>query len=462
MRKLEEKTIIFGTGKYYKNREKSLSGVCIIAFLDNSPDKQGTVFDNKYIYSPEYVNKLDYDRIILMSSYHESMKKQLLGLGIPLEKIWNYDEYMSHRYRCKMEIYGKDPDFFSEGKRMLFISNTIDYSGAPIACVYACQALKKRGYRVAILSPIADERMVEEVIDRGITVLIYRYLLNCKQDDIWFVRLFDSVIVNTFSMISVVDSVSLYIKPTIWIHEANAFYSSKDRDRDSERLKKANIKVVSTLADNNFKKHFPGIDTSLMAYGISEDVKIDLDYSPADNIISIGIIGDICKRKGQLEFVKSLNRLSDEYLRRLEVKIIGSVSNKEYGDELFEEIKNKDYIYVLGRKTRNEMSDVYKDIDVVAVPSEDDPLPIVATEGMMYGKVCMVSDRTGTADYIRDKENGLIIKYGDEDDIRNQIIWLLNNLDKYRDMARRSRRIYEENFSLDSFADRLEELFKER
>ncbi len=458
---MKEKIVVFGTGKYYQNRKKRLDDYDVVAFLDNSIDKQGNYLDGKLIYKPDDVLKIEYDYIFLMSLSQEEMRNQLIAIGVSSDLIWDLDEFIYFKNKNKAEIYGSNLSFFEKGKHILFISNDINYTGAPIACVYACQALQNRGYKVAILSHVGDERLIGEIIEKGITVIKYNNIRISRPGDLWFLRLFDIIVINTYAMLAVVDSVAFYTKPIVWIHEAKEFYRIADRLQDITRLKKANVKVVSKIAQRHFNQYFPEINTEILTYGISENEYIlSKKTSKKNNKLVIGIVGGINKRKGQLEFIRAIGGLPNKYLCQLNIMVIGVLSNDSYSHEFRTYISNVDFVEFLGRKSRKEMTKVYSKLDVVAVPSEDDPLPITATEGMMYGKICMVSERTGTADYIKDKENGLIIKYGDENDIRRKVIWLLDNQDKIYEIGKKSRDLYERHFSLDSFADQFEEYLR--
>ena len=110
----------------------------------------------------------------------------------------------------------------------------------------------------------------------------------------------------------------------------------------------------------------------------------------------------------------------------------------------------------MGKLNRSEMYETYGKIDVVVCPSLEDSLPIVVTEGMMYGKTCIVSDKTGSARYIRNRENGLICKAGDPGDLCRQMRWVIHNREKLVAIGKKARRIYEQNFDIEIFGRRLE------
>ena len=87
------KYLIFGTGEYYSRYKKWFEKEEIAALIDNAPEKQGTCQDEIQILSPEQGVQLDYDRIMILSVYVKEMKRQLVELEVPLEKIYHYYDF---------------------------------------------------------------------------------------------------------------------------------------------------------------------------------------------------------------------------------------------------------------------------------------------------------------------------------------------------------------------------------
>jgi glycosyltransferase involved in cell wall biosynthesis len=88
-------------------------------------------------------------------------------------------------------------------------------------------------------------------------------------------------------------------------------------------------------------------------------------------------------------------------------------------------------------------------------------MSIVITEAMMYAKPSITTDATGVSDYIEDGVNGLICKAGDADDLREKMEWMILNRDKLGQIGLNARHIYEQYFTMDKFADRLEAVIDE-
>ena len=116
---------------------------------------------------------------------------------------------------------------------------------------------------------------------------------------------------------------------------------------------------------------------------------------------------------------------------------------------------------MLGVLTREKIYKAFSQIDVVVCTSFEDPLPIVMTEGMMFGKTCIATDNTGTADYIRDGENGFVVPAGNCKALKEKMEWVIQNQDKLEGIGRKARETYKKYFTMDVFAENLEKAITE-
>lgn len=110
----------------------------------------------------------------------------------------------------------------------------------------------------------------------------------------------------------------------------------------------------------------------------------------------------------------------------------------------------------MGGLSRSEIHERYGEIDVVVCPSREETASIVVTEGMMYGKVCIVSEVAGMAAYIEDGENGIICESENHVNLCDKMKWVIKNRKNLQTMGKRARETYEKYFSMESFGERLE------
>ena len=79
----------------------------------------------------------------------------------------------------------------------------------------------------------------------------------------------------------------------------------------------------------------------------------------------------------------------------------------------------------------------------------------------MHGKVCITTNATGIADYIKDGENGFVCEAGDAEALCEKMVYLLNHKEQCRRLGENARKTYEKFFSMGEFGKRLEQTLLE-
>ncbi len=464
--------IIWGTGKYYINRKEELTEylqkekIEVVAFCDNNTELWDKQFEGIRVVSPETINKIHFDAVLIMSTYVKEIELQLLQLGIGHAEILFWEVFRGRMRQRKKTIYcGKQISKKHEGKQILIISVSLGYAGGQLAAVYTARVLQDRKYDVVLAASCGEDSFIKEAVKQGITVVIYPSLpYICEKDSDWL-KQFDIVIVNTFPML-----VSAYgcamIKPTIWwIHEAMEYYGqemSKPWNRvEKDKLSRLNIYAVSSLAKENFDVFSPGQVKGILPYGIPDVAQKNASIKQKKSKIIFAIIGDVCDRKAQDIFVDAACQLS--YTEQAEFWIIGKLHDDAFGKRIKEKVSDMPYIRLWGVLTREKIYDVLREIDVVVCVSREDPLPIVVTEGMMFGKICIISDKTGSVDYIHDGTNGFVVPANDIKTLKEKMGWIVRNYnsDSIQNMGICARETYEKYFTMDIFGDHFEKIINE-
>lgn len=461
------KLVIFGIGQYFLNRKEQLFQVCedaeIVCYIDNKAD-ESTIFEGKKVLKPCQLINVVYDKILLMSKSYLEMRAQLITLGYLKESIWTWDQFLCEMSHGKFQFFcGEYND--KKDKSLLIISTDLGYNGGSIAAVYAAMELSNR-YKVVLAAPRGDMKFVREMAANGISILICPAIPYLGKEEIYVIKKFDMIIVNVFQMLPVVCQVSKLRPALWWIHEPSDMY----RDTldhfspflDQNSFRKVNIRAVSNVPKENFNSYFPNRIQKTLAYGIPDQCTINTS-SKAKQSFVFAIIGGLVPRKAQDVFIKAIDLIHREMQTTMNIEywIIGGISEIGYGAQIQEMSKINAQIKIKGKLTRDEIAKAYQEIDVVVCPSYEDPLPIVMTEGMMYGKVCIASDVTGTAVFIKDGVNGLICKAGDAENLAFKMQWVIEHPDKLDDIRGNARKTYEENFTMEKFGQRLEEAIHE-
>lgn len=448
--------LIFGTGLYYKNRKQAFINDEIIAFVDNDESKRKKTLDGCPIISPLEINSMEYDYICLMAKgeFVEQMRLQLEQLRVPYERIVDFFEFGMINNGAKLSFYYGKKCTFSGIKKVLLLSHELSYSGAPLVLFYVARILRKRGYSVTVLS-LKDGELRMDFINEGVIVGIQED--NRRFDPFLneWMQQFDLVWGNTVTYYYWISTFNRSGKPFIWwLHESFEAYEWLGAERMPKKVEKnINIYAVGKLALAAARKYIPDANMKSLLYGAPDFCSDVNTIKPRENEgkVIFGIIGTLCPRKAQDIFLDAIELLAKEERKKAEFWIIGNVLNESYFDaiktrmELIEEIK------ILGSFNRQEMRQIYSDLDVIVCPSREDPMPVVVTEAMIMSKPSIVSDMTGTVSLIEEKVNGLVCKNEDPLDLAEKMRWVLNNQKCLTEIGKNARLLYEENFSMDIF-----------
>ena len=455
------KIVIFGVGRFYQERKAWIpADIEVAAFLDNNSKLQGQYIENRIIVSPCEVSRLSYDKIVLMSVSEESMKSQLIELGVKEESIWYWERLVSEAYHgtFKLHCAVRNP-IKGYKKKILIISTALDYNGGTIAAVYAAKALQERGNNVLLAAPRGNKDFINEITEGGINLALCPALPYLHKEEIFLIDQFDAVLVNVFQMLLCAYEISK-IKPVMWwIHEPEGLYKRTltrfQKYINQNEKSTIDIYAVSNIAKRNFNLYFPDRIKETFSYGIPDENDGKILKGKTEELI-FAIVGNVCPRKAQDVFVKAARLLNAVEKGKVQFWIIGFAGTDEYSNQIREMAAEDETLKIKGLFTRQKMEEAYKSVNVLVCPSLEDPLPIVATESMMWGKPCIVSDGTGTEQYIEDGKNGFICRTGDTEDLCEKMRWIIHNQEKLPEIGRKAREIYEAHFSMESFGERLE------
>ena len=160
-------------------------------------------------------------------------------------------------------------------------------------------------------------------------------------------------------------------------------------------------------------------------------------------------------RKGTDIFVNAAkkNAISDN----VEYWIIGSdmYAPENYLNEINLLIGDRKDIKLKGEYTREQMKAVMMCIDVIVVPSREDPLPITMTEALMNSSVAIMSDRIGNSIYIESGKNGFVFESENIDELADIISYVITHWDKMQSVKKEARKTYENIFTMEKFASNL-------
>jgi glycosyltransferase involved in cell wall biosynthesis len=229
------------------------------------------------------------------------------------------------------------------------------------------------------------------------------------------------------------------------------------RYADENCFEDIHILAVSDIARNNFHRYFPDVNVGILTYGIPDEAA-EASGSKEKERFVFAVIGSIELLKAQDIFIEAADKLNCE---EAEFWIIGKNHQDDYCKRVCAMADGNPAIRFLGVMTREQMNEIYQEIDVVVCASREETMSVTTTEGMMYGKNCIVSDHAGMADYVDNGKNGFVFESGNSDDLCAKMRWCVENRDKLETIGRNARNTYEEFFTIEKFGERLEKIVEE-
>lgn len=455
------KIAIFGCGYIYSQYKDLISNSDeIVAIIDNDVTKHATEIDGVMrIYPREYAS-IQMDFVIIMSDAAIEMKTQLIRCGCPEKIIVHYKDYFGNILGEK-KIYSADSEC-KKDKRLLIISNELGYHGGPIVAMRTAKCAKEIGYDVTIAAPKGQKKFIKELNDNGIDVVIQEWLMHASWKNLQWVKDFDAIIVNTYPMIKCAIEISKHRNVIFWLHESVESYYELEfwhgDIRDGLRNKALKIYAVTRRASENFYRFYDDVvKVEIFSLAI-EDWKTHSDLDMKKSNLVYAVIGGLCKTKGQDIFLNALKKNSDRMNNKY--LFVGKVEKNEFTESVKNDLFYDENVILLGERTQKEIQQILYYVDIVAVPSRAESFSMVAAESMMMGKVCIISDDCGIADYITDKKNGLIFRSGSVDSLGEVMIWCNNHKEELSEIGKNARMVYEQNFTIETHKKRLEEILK--
>lgn len=448
--------IIFGLGKIYRDNMHLLPPQEeIVAYMDNNEELYGQWIDNVEVVSPMDIADYKYDKVVIMSSYANEIKQQLLHLGVDEDRIAYGLQYIYERktYCIPQSI------LLEKRKKILIVTSNLGYHGGAMVCIFLANALLEKGYSVTIVAPIGDAAFIKEYSQKGIQLEVLEGLPYAKAKNIGWISKFDLVIANTYPMILLALEISEKVKTVLWLHESkNVYAEMKFWQSDvKQKLIKTKLKIyaVSEMARDNFCEEvgYQKEQVTIFEYGIPS---VPEKCADRDESVTFAVIGTIFPLKQQKLFIDAVEQLNEQQQNHNRFWIIGKIADTEYARKILEQIENKPCIQYLGEKSQKELSELYDKIDVIVVCSKQESLPIVVVEAFMRGKACIVCDNTGMSQYITDRVNGYIYQTNKAEELAAAMQYFLENKKVIREMGKHARKVYEERFSLETFKMRLQ------
>lgn len=337
----------------------------------------------------------------------------------------------------------------------IMITNGMGYGGAPFVLLEAARIYKKNGYKVIIFTEFYGE-LIKICKNQNIEVwiapkgnrLLKKLALKSK---------FTFAFVNTIVMYKWIQVFNSMKIPTIWwLHESDT-YIDMLRDKLPQTVpENIHVLTVSQRTVLALKKNNIAYETHMLYYGLEKLTFAKKNNIHVSNEYKFLVIGAISKRKNQIFSIKAFECLPDKIKKNSKIIFVGTPLSEddEYYVEFLSKIKEHSRIEYIPKVQRNQISQLYSNINALICCSIDDPLPVVVTECLMFGKTVIVSSGAGQYSLIVDGYNGYLYKTNELEELCEKMIKAYKNRDNIS-MKKNAIDTYMTNFTNEIFEHKL-------
>lgn len=289
-------------------------------------------------------------------------------------------------------------------KKILLVSHCLGVTGAPTSLLRHAKYLLEAGYLVAVWT-YEDGILRGEFERLGLNVELVSGKLDALEEKVRANRnQFDFVLCNTIVTWKCALAWQRAQVPVVWfiretalldlwyvknIPFAHAFkhfrnlFCPSEYAADVIRLYNKNVRVINNSTNDEFR-----------------------GYAPLVAHTRFGYIGSI-------KWTKGVNLLIEAFLGVLDSHPNATLSlagdlNGPLAKELLAKTKGVPNIMWLGEVTGEEKKRFFDSIDVLCVPSLDEPFGLTVVEGAMHGKALVVTDRTGANSFVEDNAHAIV------------------------------------------------------
>lgn len=234
------------------------------------------------------------------------------------------------------------------------------------------------------------------------------------------------------------------------------FFLKKNFDKILASSKK--IVFVSETARRFFVSQYSGMDkkTIFIPQCIEDSVYLlNKDFTKLNFIC----IGTVCHRKNQFSILQALYLLLQKRILKNDdftIAFVGDGSELQHCKEFVQEKELKGVTFY---GTQSDVVYYLNQSNCFILASHDEGLPTVAIEALRAGLPLVLSNVGGCGELI--KGNGILIKDGSVEEIMCGIQYMFENRTKMFDMAKKSRLIYQETYTIDIMIDRYSKLINQ-
>ena len=180
------------------------------------------------------------------------------------------------------------------------------------------------------------------------------------------------------------------------------------------------------------------------SYGVNlKDFQYCHKQKNENEVVNFVFTGKIEAAKGVVYLIKAFDRLAEKR-NDFKLYLVGanSMDNQEF--------LSRDYIQNVGYLNKEQLIELYKDMDVFVLPSLWEGKSLSAMEALASGMCLIVSESSGIDEVVRESEAGKVVPAQDETALLSAVEWVLMHKDQISVMSEHARTAVE-NCSWDDY-----------
>jgi glycosyltransferase involved in cell wall biosynthesis len=162
----------------------------------------------------------------------------------------------------------------------------------------------------------------------------------------------------------------------------------------------------------------------------------------SNGVLKLICVGRLIERKGQIYLIRAARQLLDEG-HEVQVDIVGTGHLEQYYTKQARDLELDGTVRFRGYVPREQIPACYNQADVFVLASFNEGMSVSTLEAMASSLPVVVTRTGGIHDLVKERENGFVFDYGDQDALVEHLRYFAQNPERIRLMGRKSRTVAE-------------------
>lgn len=156
--------------------------------------------------------------------------------------------------------------------------------------------------------------------------------------------------------------------------------------------------------------------------------------------VRLAFVGRLSPQKDLLTLLEALKDLPPETAGQWTLDVIGDGPERRRLEQHAARLGLEGRVDFRGWMSREQVRDVYREVDFFVLPSRDEGMPNVVLEAMASGLPIIASRIRGNVDLVESEQNGLLFEPGDAADLRRSLECMIGSPESRERWGAESRR----------------------